>query len=335
MHGSAWRQETYNRGMRLGAQWRAWAAGIAICLVACLTLWDTMWAQAGSSGLQRTVTRAMAGRNGTAVVVDVHSGQILAAHRLDVAARRLVRPGSSIKTFTLLALLDAGKVDANTSLVCKRPLTVGGHRLDCPHPVTRQPLDPPAALAYSCNFYFTHVATRLTPEQLRAGFIHEGFTSITGLAGNEAAGTVELAQNLEQLELEAIGEWGIEVTPLELLRAYRNLAVRVSGNGDVKFALVVAGLEGSAAYGMGHLAQPDSAMKVAAKTGTALSDEGAWTHAWLAGYAPANHPEIALVVFLEKGRGGVDAANVAREIFAAYARSRAGVSRDTDKDAAR
>jgi cell division protein FtsI/penicillin-binding protein 2 len=234
-----------------------------------------------------------------------------------------VRPGSSIKTFTLLALLEAGKVDASTALVCKRPLTVGGHRLDCPHPVTRQPLDPPAALAYSCNWFFTQVATRLTPEQLRAKFIHDGFTSTTGLAANEVTGTVELAQTTDQLELEAIGEWGIKITPLELLWAYRNFALRAAGNGDDMLALVLDGLKESASYGMAHMAQPDSPMKVAAKTGTALSEEGAWTHAWLAGYAPASDPEIALVVFLEKGTGRLDAASVARKIFAAYANRRA------------
>ena len=325
--------------MTLGTRWRVWATGAVICLVTNPTVWDTPRARASvktadSSALQQAVTHAMVGRTGTAVVINVHSGKILAAYHLNVAARRLVRPGSSIKTFTLLALLEAGKVDAGTALVCKRPLTVGGHRLDCPHPVTRQPLDPPAALAYSCNWYFTQVATRLMPEQLRAQFIRDGFTSTTGLATNEATGTVELAQNAEQLELEAIGEWGIEVTPLELLRAYRNLALLVSGNGDAKLGLVFAGLEGSASYGMGHLAQPDSPMKVAAKTGTALSDEGAWTHAWLAGYAPASDPEIALVAFLEKGRGGVDAANVAREIFAAYGEWRAA-HRDLKMGAAR
>jgi len=60
-------------------------------------------------------------------------------------------------------------------------------------------------------------------------------------------------------------------------------------------------------------------MKVAGKTGTAVADEGPWTHAWFAGYAPAENPQIVLVVFLEKGHGGSDAAGVAREIFAAFA----------------
>ena len=75
-------------------------------------------------------------------------------------------------------------------------------------------------------------------------------------------------------------------------------------------------------FGMGHLAQPDAAMKVAGKTGTSLVDEGTWRHGWFAGYAPADKPEIALVVFLERGIGPTDAAGVAREIFGTYAAER-------------
>ena len=102
--------------------------------------------------------------------------------------------------------------------------------------------------------------------------------------------------------MQAIGEWGVRVTPLELLRGYQNLAL-LSQNTTAKLAPVFAGLEGSVSYGMGHLAQPDAAMKVAGKTGTSLVDEGTWRHGWFAGYAPADKPEIALVVFLEKGNG--------------------------------
>ena len=73
------------------------------------------------------------------------------------------------------------------------------------------------------------------------------------------------------------------------------------------------------AYGMGHQGAAAPAMKVAGKTGTAPAEEGAWTHAWFAGYAPAEEPEIVLVVFLEKGHGGSDAAAVARQVFDAFA----------------
>ncbi len=260
----------------------------------------------------------MQGQRGTVVVLDVHSGRVLASYHLDVAARRVAAPGSSLKTFTLLALLQSGKVDAHTALVCQRPLTVAGHRLDCSHPDTKQPLDPAMALAYSCNSYFTTVATRLTPAQLRDSLVRDGFTAMTSLAPNESAGNVALAQSPEQLQLQAVGEWGVEITPLEMVSAYRKVAL-LEGKHEEKLAPLFDGLEQSVAYGMGHAAQPAAAIKVAGKTGTAPSDEGPWTHAWFAGYAPANDPAIVLVVFLEKGHGGSDAAGAAREIFAAYA----------------
>lgn len=270
------------------------------------------------AALQHAVVRAMARQRGTAVILDVRSGQVTAAYHLDVAARRVVHPGSSIKPFTLMALLESGKVNEQTALMCKRSLTIGGHKLDCSHPATAQPLDPAAAMAYSCNSYFSTVALRLTPTQLRDSLAHDGFGSVTSLAENEAAGNVALAQSREQLQLEAIGEWGINVTPLQMVRAYRDLAL-LEPRHDAKLDPLFAGLQQSVAYGMGHGAQPPGAMKVAGKTGTAPADEGPWTHAWFAGYAPAENPEIVLVVFLEKGHGGSDAAAAAREIFAAFA----------------
>jgi penicillin-binding protein 2 len=257
----------------------------------------------------------MAGARGTAVVLAVDSGQILAAYHLEVAAQRLASPGSSIKPFTLQALLNAGKVDSATALICKRPLSIAGHRLDCSHPQTGQPLDAATALAYSCNSYFTSVAARLTPSQLRESFINDGFAQATGLAPREANGSVALTVSRDQLQLQAIGEWGVRVTPLELLRAYRNLALLAPNTVDPKLAPIFDGLDGSARYGMARSAQPENGYKVAGKTGTAQADEGAWTHGWFAGFAPADKPTVVLVVFLEKGRGS-DAAEVARRIFA-------------------
>ena len=164
-------------------------------------------------------------QSGAAVVVDVHSGRVLASSHLDVAARRVAAPGSSIKPFTLLALLEAGKVNRQTALVCKRSVSISGHKLDCSHPETSEPLDPAAALAYSCNSYFTTVALRLSPDELRNSFVRDGFASVSGIEANEVAGSVALAQSPEQVQLQAIGEWGVVVTPLELLKGYRTLAL--------------------------------------------------------------------------------------------------------------
>ena len=201
--------------MRREGRWRVPAAGAALCLAACLTLRDTAPAQGGSkaasnTALQQAVTRAMAGRTGTAVVVDVQSGQILAAYHPEVAARRLARPGSSIKTFTLLALLESGKVDANTALICKRPLTVGGHRMDCTHPVTRQPLDP----AFGAGL-FVQLLLHNSGDPADTGTVARLDSFVTdlprsqGLRQTRLPARSTLAQNAEQLQLQAIGEWGV------------------------------------------------------------------------------------------------------------------------------
>ncbi len=294
---------------------------VCSCLgaVVCLAAFPAMPGESGPSTLQKGTTRAMAGRRGAAVVVDVQSGHVLAAYHLDVAARRVVHPGSAIKPFTLLALLQAGKLDGHTALMCRRTVSIGGHKLDCTHPETPEPLVPASALAYSCNSYFTSVATRLTPTQLHDSFVRSGFSSPSELAPDEVAGNVALAHSPDELQLQAIGEWGTSVTPLELLRGYLDLARSARADPNGKLSPVFAGLQQSVAYGMGRMAQPDAPMKVAGKTGTAVSDEGPWNHAWFAGYAPAENPQIVLVVFLEKGHGGSDAAGVAREIFAGFA----------------
>jgi penicillin-binding protein 2 len=296
-----------------------------VCLLALVV--TQAEAQTGVSPLQAALRRAMQGKRGTAVVLDVAAGQVLAAYRPEVAARRLALPGSSLKPFTLLALLQTGKIDGQTALACRRPLTIAGHRLGCSHPQSSRPLDAAAALAYSCNSYFSTVAARLTPIQLRNILTNSGFASPTGLAANEVAGSVALAGNPEQLQLQAIGEWGVQITPLELLDGYRKLALLASGSRDAKLAPLFEGLEGSTSYGMGRLAQPgSSAMRVAGKTGTTPAEGGHWTHAWFGGYAPADKPEIVLIVFLEKGTGGSDAAAVARAVFFAYAADRGGAT---------
>jgi cell division protein FtsI/penicillin-binding protein 2 len=288
-------------------------------MVACLAAFPAIAGESGNSTLQKATARAMAGRRGTAVVVDVRSGHILSAYHLDVAARRVAHPGSAIKPFTLLALLQAGKLDGQTALMCKRTVSIGGRKLDCTHPATPEPLVPASALAYSCNSYFTSVATRLTPAQLHDSFVRSGFSSPSGLVPDEVAGNVALAHSPDELQLQAIGEWGIRVSPLELLRGYLDLARLATSDPNGKLSPLFEGLQQSVAYGMARMAQPDAPMKVAGKTGTAIADEGPWTHAWFAGYAPAENPQIVLIVFLEKGHGGSDAAGVARDIFAALA----------------
>jgi cell division protein FtsI/penicillin-binding protein 2 len=128
---------------------------------------------------------------------------------------------------------------------------------------------------------------------------------------------MRLAHDKEERQLQAVGEGEMRVTPLEMLAAYRGLALkRSAANSTEAERSVFAGLEGGTTYGMARLASLKG-MKVAGKTGTARTEQG-WTNAWFAGYAPADHPQIAVVVFLERGTGPGDAAPLASEIFQAW-----------------
>jgi len=66
-----------------------------------------------------------------------------------------------------------------------------------------------------------------------------------------------------------------------------------------------------------------SGIQVAGKTGTAefgepLANNQHETHAWFSGFAPYEDPQVAVVVFLEKGNGARDAAPTAARILDYY-----------------
>ncbi len=263
--------------------------------------------------------RVMRDAQGVAIVLEVDSGRLLACTRPDLAARRLVRPGSTLKPFTLLALVNTGRVRTPTAQVCPRRLRVAGRILDCSHPVSPLPLDATAALAYSCNCFFATAAAGMPPGELPELLNRLGLTSPTGLMAGEAAGWARRPAGSAQVVLQALGEAGVEVTPLAVAEAYRKLALRrkTLREPDEAMDLIFAGLEAATEYGTARLANPsDLPFPVAGKTGTSTG-AGPVRHGWFAGFAPARDPRFVVVVYLEHGSGGRDAAPRAGELFRA------------------
>lgn len=149
----------------------------------------------------------------------------------------------------------------------------------------------------------------------------------------------------------AIGEGDVTATPLQMLVA----TAAIANGGDVLVPRVVREVRGedgntvlpfqrtvrrhlpvdpenlavmrnamrqAAVWGT---AKPASvgAVPVAGKTGTAefgvqIGDRKYATHGWFAGFAPADDPQIAVIVFLERGVGQQDAAPIAGRIFQYY-----------------
>jgi cell division protein FtsI/penicillin-binding protein 2 len=175
------------------------------------------------------------------------------------------------------------------------------------------------ALAYSCNSYFTEMAVRLTDAELTAAYRRAGFGAQTRLAVHEAVGGFRPAGTRALVQLKAVGEEGITVTPMQMAAAYRWLAIQWHSP-DAALSSVIEGLQGAVRYGTAQGAQVDG-FEVAGKTGTATAQEGAWTHAWFAGFAPVVKPEVVVVIFLERGQGS-EAAEIAGQVLKTWARGR-------------
>jgi penicillin-binding protein 2 len=143
----------------------------------------------------------------------------------------------------------------------------------------------------------------------------------------------------------SIGQGQLQVTPLQLAVAYSALAnggtvVRphvgdavLSPSGDVARKLrfppvrklhltddwaIHQGLFDAAHVGTSAAIFSQFPIPVAGKTGTAQNGQGS-DHSWYASWAPAGNPKVVVVVLIEHGGFGADAAApAAREIYQAY-----------------
>src|SRR5690349_9712467 len=99
--------------------------------------------------LKLAVSRALDGRSGTAIILSVADNRVVASYRPEIAAKRVVLPGSAVKPFVLLELLRSRKISAPTEWTCRRHVQVGHHNLDCQHVRTVEAMNAERALAYS------------------------------------------------------------------------------------------------------------------------------------------------------------------------------------------
>ncbi len=262
--------------------------------------------------------------------------------------------GSTFKPGVALAAISDGKIAATTSIDCTRtymyyapsytPNCLGTHR----H------LTVIGALEKSCNYYFYDVG-RLMGNNLFNYLSLYGFGQRTGVEIGESAGVQQTPTSLQAaggswvpgdyLQL-AIGQRG-SYTPIQLA-AYTmmiaNGGVRYkthfihsvrsydSTNDTVVQPEIAAQVEWSSEAmdyvkrGMVAVAKSGTASKyfanadytIACKTGTAqtgINDSS--DHGTFIAYAPADDPEIALAVVMERGTSS-SSASVAREVLDAY-----------------
>lgn len=219
---------------------------------------------------------------GAAVVLRVSSGAVLRLENPATARNHLAAPGSAIKPWLLAALRPW------LPRPCTGRLRLGGRNLDCLHASLAAPLDAETALAASCNQWFAASALAAGPRPVFRRLLQCG------------AHAVE-ARTPEQLQLQALGLELVSISPLNLARAFRRLALEAD-------PAVRAGLRRAVLEGTARAAAIDR-VEVAGKTGT--SGDGAW----FAGFAPASSPAIVVAVFQPAARGPSGAAPIAADLF--------------------
>jgi penicillin-binding protein 2 len=247
------------------------------------------------------------------IVIDLITGHVEASHKLAEAARTLATPGSTLKPIALYGLLEHGQWNPERRIACSRQLYIAGLELNCSHP-EMPAFDAREALTWSCNTYFAAVAGSMPPGELRGLLDRSGLLAATGLAESEVVARFRAPQTPNEAKLALLGVDGIEVTPLEMVRAYRWLGLEFAAHPETPATKIVdAGIQDSASFGMaGDVSL--GGIAVAGKTGTASAAIEKRTHGWFVGLAPAQNPKVALVVYLPTGHGA-NAAEVAGEVL--------------------
>ncbi|HDL5106922.1 TPA: cell division protein FtsI [Mannheimia haemolytica] len=278
--------------------------------------------------------------SGTAVLVDVQTGEILAManapsfnpNKRDSFKPELMRnraitdtfePGSTVKPFTVLTALQNG-VTYRDEVIGTRPFVVNGHTIKDVAP--RDSLTLTGILQKSSNIGVSKLALRMPANALVDTYTKVGFGKDTGLGLGEQRGTNGDRKRWADIERATLSYgYGLNVTPLQLARAYATLGSfglyrplsitkvdppvigeRVLPEKTTRD--VVHMMESVAAKGEGgHRAAVDG-YRVAIKTGTALKlEKGKYVEkyiAYTAGLAPASDPRFALVVLINEPKAG-------------------------------
>ncbi|MDR7435053.1 MAG: penicillin-binding protein 2 [Armatimonadota bacterium] len=274
---------------------------------------------------------------------------------LNRAVDMTYEPGSVFKIVTALAAVDAGVATERTTINCPGFLRLGKWVFKDWKAHGR--VNFIEGVAQSCNVMFWILGRQVGPERLAEYARRLGMGRPTGIdLPSEAKGLIpdpawkeqekgELWYPGETLNM-AIGQGYVQVSPLQVARAISAIAnggflprphlLRsvLAPDGSVlervphgpfesvpvrprSLQVLREGMIAVVTRGTGRSAAV-SGLSIAGKTGSAENPLGE-PHAWFGGFAPAEDPQLVVVVLVEFGRrGGVAAAPIARQIFAAY-----------------
>ncbi|WP_075182234.1 peptidoglycan glycosyltransferase FtsI [Pantoea sp. 1.19] len=280
--------------------------------------------------------------SGTAVLVDVSTGEILAMANSpaynpnnysgtpkDVMRNRAItdifEPGSTVKPMVVMTALQRGVVREN-SVLNTVPFRINGHEIK---DVARySELTLTGVLQKSSNVGVSRLALAMPSSALVDTYSRFGLGKATnlGLVG-ESSGRYPQKQRWSDIERATFSfGYGLMVTPLQLARVYatigsygiyRPLSItkvdppvpgeRIFQESVVRTVMHM--MESVALPGGGGVKAAIKGYRIAIKTGTAkkVGADGRYENkyiAYTAGVAPASHPRFSLVVVINDPQGG-------------------------------
>ena len=226
------------------------------------------------------------------------------------------------------------------------------------YPQTHGTLNIVGALENSCNYFFYWLGDQLGADAISDMASQFGLAQKTGIEIDEYAGTLATPEFKEKelnegwwaadTLITAIGQGHNMFTPIQIADYVATIAnggtlyktsvlnyvtsydysdvllrnepqVRnVIDNSDGYINVLQEGMRAVAATGTASGSFKDYPVSVAAKTGTIQSDTSSMNNGVFVCYAPADDPEIAIAVVVEKGGSGSALAAIARDILDVY-----------------
>lgn len=263
---------------------------------------------------------------------------------LDRAVSGLYTPGSIVKPMIASGVYNDRIIDPNTVIVSTGSISVA-NPYDPAHPSIFKdwkalgPMTMRSAVAYSSDVYFYTVGggfggqKGLGIDRLKYWYDAFGFESKTGVElEGEKSGFVPTPAWKEETFDEvwrigdtyhtAIGQYSMQITPLEAIRAVAAVAnggmlvkptilkgVPVQGESIAidheGLEIAREGMRMGVTEGTSVGLNPLSYVKAAGKTGTAqLGLHNEYYNSWAVGFFPYDHPKYAYAVVMERGPAG-------------------------------
>ncbi|MFI9534226.1 penicillin-binding transpeptidase domain-containing protein [Nocardia fusca] len=271
-------------------------------------------------GLQRAAETALdpIGTPAAIVAVRPSTGEILAVGQNaaadgagTIALTGLYPPGSTFKTVTAAAVLDAGRATPDTVLPCPGVADIEGRRIpnDDSFDLGQVPLH--TAFAHSCNTTMAGLAVTLPPDALRTAaerlglgvdYVTPGLTTVTG--------SVPVAQSPAERVEASIGQGQVTASPFGMALVAASVArgttpapVLVTGSPGVPDRTpqpLPAAVTGDLKTMMRETVTAGTATRLAdipgllGKTGTAEYGDNSSAHGWFIGI----QDDLAFAVFV-------------------------------------